>query len=453
MSTLIGIQSRVVVLLGGILIALAGCRDSSNREVSIVIAGDTKGWITPCGCAANQSGGLARRATWLDGARLDRETVLLDVGGSAIGTSPYQQTRFQFLLEGLHQMKLDAHNIGASESAFSPTQLRAIGDQAKIQWLSSNLLDDQGQAVGSRVLRVERAGLKIDIAGVVDPASVEHPDWRSMDPLQAIVRAFQNSDADVRIVLAYLDTQALKTLASSLPDVDYIVGGPTGQAITPTRTGNVTLLSATNKGKFLAHLHLAKSEKRFREVGTAIVEVKSDLAEDQDQIQNLDAYYDELAKQDFTSGKAGLVQAGILEKGFASDEGQIDHADYSIAGSQSCEKCHQPDNAIWHRSRHAHAWEVLQSKKAHFDPSCQQCHTTGYGLPGGFVSVAQSGERTSVGCENCHGPSQAHVNDPRKRTPFQAKQQCLSCHDHENSPVFQQDAYWAKIFHTGSQVP
>ena len=423
------------------LAMVAGC-GRSPRELSVVVAGDTKGWITPCGCAANQSGGLARRATLLDGLRRDHDTLFLDVGGSAIGTSQYQHTRLRYLLQGLALMRLDAHNIGASETAFSPAELRSIGQQSKTQWLSSNLLDHEGKPVGSPILHVERAGVKIDVAGVVDPMFVEHPDWQSTEPLQAVVRAFHHSKADVRIVLAYLDEKALKELASALPEVDYVIGGPTGQSINPARLGGVTLLSATNKGKFLGQLQLAKSTDGFREVKASIVEVKSELAENASQLENLQAYYRELASKDYTSTEAGLVEATTS-----------DGSGYSIAGSQSCAKCHEPDNSVWHLSKHSHAWDVLQAKKAHFDPNCQQCHSTGYGQDGGFVNVAQSSERTSVGCENCHGPSQAHVLDPKKRTPFQAKQQCVTCHDHENSPAFQSDTYWAKIFHAGSKVP
>ena len=92
-----------------------------------MIAGDTHGWITPCGCAANQSGGLARRATIVRGADSYGNVLLLDAGGSALGTSPYQQFKLESLLHGLNKMGLAAHNIGGSETELSPSELVKLG--------------------------------------------------------------------------------------------------------------------------------------------------------------------------------------------------------------------------------------------------------------------------------------------------------------------------------------
>ncbi len=119
-----------------------GCTRAKD-EVQIFIAGDTHGWITPCGCAANQSGGLARRASLIEQSSQTAETILLDVGGSANGTSVYQQLKFQSLLGGLQQMQLAAFNIGGPETEFSPEELRELGQASQVNWLSSNLTDAQ----------------------------------------------------------------------------------------------------------------------------------------------------------------------------------------------------------------------------------------------------------------------------------------------------------------------
>ena len=287
---------------------------------------------------------------------------------------------------------------------------------------------------------MQRGGLNVVVAGVIDPALVVHSDWQASEPVQAILKAFAASKPDVRIVLAYLDEGGLRSLAESLPEIDYIIGGPTGQALSPTRVGTVTILSATNKGKFLASATLKRNERRFEQVKTEICEVSSELHEDQEQLKNLSNYYMNLTKHDFPADEAGLVT-----------NVESDKSGYAIAGSSACVACHKQDDAIWHNSKHSHAWEVLVGKSAQFDPHCQQCHTTGYGLQGGFVSVAKSTALVDVGCENCHGPSQAHVHDPRRRTPFQAKEQCQRCHDHENSPQFALDAYWTRVFHQGKK--
>ena len=78
----------------------------------------------------------------------------------------------------------------------------------------------------------------------------------------------------------------------------------------------------------------------------------------------------------------------------------------------------------------------------------------GYGLPGGFVSARRSPALVHVGCESCHGPSQAHARDEKVRTAYyaRAKDTCAGCHDRENSPKFAYDDYWERIKH-GKTLP
>ncbi len=427
--------ARTLALLAAT--SVFGC-SRQPQPLAVFVSGDTQGWITPCGCAANQSGGLARRATLLLASRQNNEVLYLDAGGSAIGSNEYQTTRLSFLLAGLKQCGLDAHNIGGPETQFSPDQLREIAKQSNVTWLSSNLLTSDGKSVGSNCLELTRGGLKIVVAGVVDPDLIQHQAWQASQPTQAVLSVFKDRKADVRVVLAYLDEAKLFQLAQALPEVDYIIGGPTGHAINPKKVGSVTVASATNKGKFLAKIELERTDQGTNEKSASIVEVKSTIGESQEQLNNLASYYQQLKGKDYLSSEAGYVDLSIIAP-----------LDQKIAGSASCAKCHTEDDTVWVHSKHSHAWEPLVTRSANFDPYCQQCHTTGYGQPQGFENVKRSMSLVGVGCENCHGPSQAHVDNPKKKTPYLAKQQCARCHDHENSPTFEYNAYWAKVIHAG----
>ncbi|HEY3395709.1 MAG TPA: multiheme c-type cytochrome [Lacipirellulaceae bacterium] len=419
-----------------------GCsRSNTSQSFTIVVSGDTAGWITPCGCASNQSGGLARRATLIAACGDAEQVLYLDAGGSAAGTSEYHELKLESILRGLRAMNLAAHNIGAAEAALAPDQLASLAEKTGVTWLSANLKPVNGQPPLDHML-VERNGVQIAVTGVIDPALVTSDAWIAREPVSAILDALGESQADLTIVLAYCDEAGLRSLAESLPEVDFIVGGPTGQAMKPATIGPVTILSATNKGKYLARIKLSPGDgDRFAtdEIGPA--EVTSDLAEDFQQTLNLTQYYAALAKRDFTVAEAALFS-----------HTPRDTAEYRIAGSQACAKCHLEDDRAWHASKHSHAWEVLVAKGAHVDPFCQQCHTTGYGHEGGFTSVSQSPQLVHVGCENCHGPSSGHVADPKVKAPFLARERCIECHDHENSPNFVYDEYWPKIQH-GEKKP
>jgi Cytochrome c554 and c-prime len=246
----------------------------------------------------------------------------------------------------------------------------------------------------------------------------------------------QRGKYDAVVVLAYLPEDELIQLAAALPEADVVVGGPTGQSIAPRSVGPVLLASATNKGKFLIDLEAAPAGGKIRWTGQ-VVEMGPAIPDDPDQRENLTRYLAELERQDFAASDAGLALA--RSSGLP--------ADYRLAGTEQCASCHKEDDKSWKNSGHAHAWQTLVAHGSQVDPYCQQCHTTGFGMPGGFVSARRSPSLAGVGCESCHGPSLLHSRNPQVRTPFAARDQCERCHDHENSPRFDYGEYWPRIRH------
>lgn len=103
----------------------------------------------------------------------------------------------------------------------------------------------------------------------------------------------------------------------------------------------------------------------------------------------------------------------------------------AYVGEKSCKLCHFKQHKAWGKTKMANAFDTLKPgnkadiKKAHGldpekdytkDPSCLPCHTTGYGMPGGYPKVdgdkkwtdevaKLASEREGVQCESCHGPA------------------------------------------------
>jgi len=92
-------------------------------------------------------------------------------------------------------------------------------------------------------------------------------------------------------------------------------------------------------------------------------------------------------------------------------------ADY--VGANQCKGCHIGQYKSWQQTAMANSFESLKpgvkadaKKKAGLDPekdytgdkNCLKCHTTGFGKPGGFKSLAETPDLINVQCEGCHGP-------------------------------------------------
>jgi 2',3'-cyclic-nucleotide 2'-phosphodiesterase (5'-nucleotidase family) len=247
----------VMALLPGIAI-WQGCNKPpalAQRQAMIVISGDTHGWIVPCGCTANQSGGLLRRGAYLRQLRTDADVLYFDAGGAGAGTSPYQQAKLEAIFSGEMAMGISAHNLGKTELAIGPDALKRLADSTHIPLLSANtrLADNTALAPNIRIFQFH--GKRLGVIGLVSPRFAT-PAILVGDPRQAIVDTAlaHRGDYDSLLVLAYLPDDELQQLAAQTPEADVIVGGPTGQSIVPRRVGPVLLASATNKGKFVIQL-------------------------------------------------------------------------------------------------------------------------------------------------------------------------------------------------------
>ncbi len=122
-----------------------------------------------------------------------------------------------------------------------------------------------------------------------------------------------------------------------------------------------------------------------------------------------------------------------------------------IVGSDACQSCHPTEYEIWQKTGHARAGESLTEKGSDGDQNCLACHTTGYGLDGGFAkgaALAAHADLGRVGCESCHGPGDDHIGEqaPRfgtivalgdKCDSCVILQICGSCHDDANDPGFE----------------
>ena len=100
--------------------------------------------------------------------------------------------------------------------------------------------------------------------------------------------------------------------------------------------------------------------------------------------------------------------------------------EYGYIGTKGCKKCHLKQARSWEQTKMAQAYDLLKpgeradaKKSVGLDPEkdytkdseCLPCHTTGYGKPGGFVSLEKTPELAGVGCEMCHGAGSEYTQE------------------------------------------
>lgn len=105
-------------------------------------------------------------------------------------------------------------------------------------------------------------------------------------------------------------------------------------------------------------------------------------------------------------------------------------------GSQACQDCHENEYENYIQfSKKAHSFSSIKKMEKKLTPEeyrgCFECHTTGYGQPGGFVSEKETPELKDTGCEVCHGPGSLHVDseDPEDINREMSMNDCTTCHN------------------------
>jgi hypothetical protein len=112
-------------------------------------------------------------------------------------------------------------------------------------------------------------------------------------------------------------------------------------------------------------------------------------------------------------------------------------------GSERCKNCHEKEyNSFTKYAKKSRSYESIERVKKGLTEEeikgCYVCHTTGYGKPGGFVSIEKTPYLKNAGCEVCHGPGELHA---KTRNPGYIKRHlitkdCEVCHISERVKAF-----------------
>lgn len=112
-------------------------------------------------------------------------------------------------------------------------------------------------------------------------------------------------------------------------------------------------------------------------------------------------------------------------------------------GSEPCKECHESEyeNFTTYAKKYKSFKSVKIREKGLTDQElkkCFECHTTGYGKPGGFKSEVETPHLKNLSCEACHGPGNIHAEteDPEDIKGSLSVKECEVCHDEKRVAAF-----------------
>lgn len=282
------------------------------------------------------------------------------------------------------------------------------------------------------------------------------------DPEEALAKVLPNlkGKCDLLILLAHASMKESTDLARRFPEFNIVVtggGAPEPPAKPATVEGSRTLLIEVGE-KGMDAIVLGLFEEAGQPLRYQRVPLDSRFAASEDMKLLMTAYQDQLHRLGFDG--LGIRTVPHPRKELLGN----------FVGSKKCESCHEEAYAVWKKNRHAKAYRTLveSDPPRQFDPECISCHVIGWDprhhfpYESGYLSLRKTPKMIDVGCENCHGPGEAHVkaemgSDEALQQKLQkamvvteddAKNRlCLNCHDLDNSPDFDFDIYWPKIEH------
>jgi len=126
-----------------------------------------------------------------------------------------------------------------------------------------------------------------------------------------------------------------------------------------------------------------------------------------------------------------------LQQALGNDayQAEMKSGKYKYIGSSKCRLCHRDFFLGRKGDKHDQTFKRLTDSDQQRSPQCLVCHSTGYGVKSGFVSISKTPRLVNVQCEGCHGPGNIHMLSNSAGgflagtdRPEILKKMCKSCH-------------------------
>jgi hypothetical protein len=405
---------------------------ATRAPLEIVVLGNQRGYLSPCGCSEPMSGGILREAFLIRRLQSQGPTLVVDTGDMTASDTRQEVMKAQTLAQTLKSLKVAAINLTPQDQRLGPAELE------NLQLLSGGALTS-GTLNTSDELSVEKYKIASGYLIVGVSAGLGN-DSESLN--SALSEGLKSADAlGLKTIVMLEGSQGLaEKIAQDYPKIELITYPSTSQpARTPVRVGHTLIVSPGEHGEYL--LTLSSDGDGLDDYRS--YKLTPEYGEDPEASRFYSAYLKRVDEDPH------------LWSSFPRGPGK------PYAGAVACGKCHHEDYTVWNTHvwqseggpiSHARALLTLKDKGHGKDPECLPCHVTGAKFETGYHSVFQNPQLAFVGCESCHGPGEDHAIDPSrnqmaKPSPLKWQAICESCHTPLNSPNFDYKLYWSRIRH------
>lgn len=401
-----------------------GPAKSQGPSVTLVVAGDTLGYLAPCGCTKPMAGGIERWASAVRTAKSQGKVQTIVNGGLVSGTSRQDELKAETLAESYRAVGASAIHMTRADSRLGVGMTQAVTRLAGAPWVTTSLpADVEGRY--ERFVPTEEF-----LIGGLDPLPnglAADMGTKPLDGIASVRDLIQEAETlGLAPVLMYAGSRdEAREIAEKNPRLAAIVYRASTPSPTLETVGTVALLTPGEHGKFFVSVGWDGSTfSAYR-----AVTLWPTFEPDPDVARIRGRYNSRVADE-------GLLDALPRSESEA------------FAGNKACTSCHVQEGEVWHASAHAKALKTLDDVHQERDPDCVGCHVVALESTQGFRSRSATPELANVGCESCHGPGKRHTEDPSANKLGKiGEKSCMKCHVPDHSPNFDFQAYWEKIKH------
>lgn len=326
------LAALILLLFAGLVSACNGCRtqqasapiEKSSPTFRLYVLSNLAGALEPCGCTADQLGGMDRLGALIASERkAAKDSLLVAVGPTAFmnpGLDPIQETQDRWKAEAisssLGDLGLAAWVPGANDWAAGGSELEALVERSRAKLLGANLRGETAGAASTMVREI--AGVKVGFVGVamplIDgeaPAGVKVDD--AAEAFEKGMASLEAEGAELFIGLAAMPRGEALRLADQNPKLHVLaIGKPVEEGDAndgpplPLLIGNTLVVETSNHLQTVGvvDFHIRKGDHQLSD-GSGVANL--------DKLASIDQRIVELEKRIANWEEAGNVSASDIE--------------------------------------------------------------------------------------------------------------------------------------------